>query len=160
MMKKRQVLPDLESVPGRKKIAPKHTKQNVARTRKIKYFSFGLKEAALLGPNRLDMRPMPPRELGGIILFLLTSWFEEFFHCFHCIYQKLFTFQVESFDLVLANSCWENLSTKHSKHTPSVSWLLSVTSNCAVTFRKMSRAQQKSLWRVQKRNVKIFVKMP
>ena len=29
--------PDLESVFGRKKIAPKHTKQNVARTRKIKY---------------------------------------------------------------------------------------------------------------------------
>ena len=71
-MKKRQVLPDLESVPGRKKIAPKHTKQNVARTRKIKYFSLGLKEAALLGPNKLDMRPMPPRELGGIIFFLLT----------------------------------------------------------------------------------------
>ena len=72
MMKKRQVLPDLESVPGRKKIAPKHTKQNVARTRKIKYFSLGLKEAALLGPIKLDMRPMPPRELGGIIFFLLT----------------------------------------------------------------------------------------
>ena len=30
--------PDLESVFGRKKIAPKHTKQNVAMTRKIKYF--------------------------------------------------------------------------------------------------------------------------
>ena len=64
--------PDLESVFGRKKIAPKHTKQNVARTRKIKYFSLGLKEAALLGPIRLDMRPMPPRELGGILYFSKT----------------------------------------------------------------------------------------
>ena len=59
-------------VPGRKKIAPKQTKQNVARTRKIKYFSLGLKLAALLGPIKLDMRPMPPRELGGILYVLFT----------------------------------------------------------------------------------------
>ena len=54
---------------GKKKMAPKQTKQNVAKTRKIRYFSFGLNEAALLGPIRVDNRPAPlpiPRELGGI----------------------------------------------------------------------------------------------
>ena len=69
-MQRGNVLPDFVSVVGRKNIAPKQTKQKVARTRKIKYFSLGLNEAALLGPIR-DVRKfcaLIPLELGGIFL--------------------------------------------------------------------------------------------
>ena len=49
---------------GKKKMAPKHTNPKVANTIKMRYFSLGRKDAALLGPI---MDPnIPPLEAGGI----------------------------------------------------------------------------------------------
>ena len=56
---------------GKKKMAPKQTKQNVAKTRKMRYFSLGRNEAALLGPIMEDNKP--PLEVGGIGKTLVLS---------------------------------------------------------------------------------------
>ena len=45
-------------------MAPKHTNPKVANTKKMRYFSFGRNEAALLGPIMADISP--PLEAGGI----------------------------------------------------------------------------------------------
>ena len=68
-------LPERDSVVGKKKMAPKQTKQKVANTRKMRYFSLGLKEAALLGPIMEDSKP--PLEVGGIDTTLAIHPFQD-----------------------------------------------------------------------------------
>ena len=46
-------------------MAPKHTKPKVARTRKMRYFSRGRKDAAFLGPIKAVRRPL---DAGGIFM--------------------------------------------------------------------------------------------